>query len=119
MIQKWTCPICNKIIRLENIKLPIYCRCGNIYTEIEIIQESGIIIKNESQPLDRKLVDQRLKICLECPYIRDHHIVGLRCTHKQCDCGKGEQDIVEIIDRKFNGGLVHKAKYGRCPDNRW
>lgn len=58
-------------------------------------------------------------VCLTCPYLRDHERAGLRCTHRNCRCGQGEQATVELAGHIWNGGLINRLRAGRCPDGRW
>lgn len=96
---------------------PFHCRCG------AVLNAAGNIVSHDTTRTIPLRTDAELtaiaNVCLACPNIRDHHLVGLRCTHRNCNCGQGEQETVELANHVWNGGLVNRMRRGKCPDGRW
>lgn len=105
---------------------PLVCSCG------VRLRESGEWVqtpqnarperhqpKMSSQSRDESLVAVLVAICQGCSYFRQHDLVGGRCTHRNCQCGRGT-DAIEIGGVRINEGLVDRMRRGAtCPDGRW
>lgn len=107
----WTCSNCGFVVNRP--RFPLHCRCGGVdYGDRFTSGPPQVELSPEA-------IKSRAALCLACPFARPHDRAGLRCTHKRCKCGQGEQEIVELVGVAFNGGLARRIKLGRCPDGRW
>lgn len=122
MIETWVCPVCQKVIKFDKIILPIQCRCGNIYREIEVNTEPGTLqkfsnfvcslYKDVSEGGGRctqEEINERLAKCKECPLYKPNGDKGI-CTHKKCGCNVSSE-------QKFLNKLYWKSQ--KCPIGQW